>query len=69
MMPTLRPCQPTVDVSLPEGYYHPHPSSPFIIIISQPESWYSFHWPMEGGRPSRLRHCSKCAACVQCCTT
>jgi len=29
-----------------------HPPSPFIII-TQPESWYSFYCPMEGRRPSR----------------
>ena len=39
------------------GSYHPHPPLPFII--TQPESWYSFYRPMEGGRLSRPRHCSK----------
>ena len=29
------------------------------FIITQPESWYSFHRPTEGGRLSRPRHCSK----------
>ena len=29
-----------------------HPPSPFIII-TQPESWYSFYRPTEGRRPSR----------------
>jgi len=32
-----------------------------IIIITQPVSWYSFYRPMEGGRLSRPRHCSKSA--------
>ena len=32
--------------------------SPFIII-TQPESWYSFYRPTVGGRLSRSRHCSK----------
>jgi len=29
------------------------PPSPFIIIITQPKSWYSFYHPMEGRRLSR----------------
>ena len=29
------------------------------FIITQPESWYSFYRPTEGGRLSRPRHCSK----------
>jgi len=57
--PTLRPSQPTWAVSPPiSGCYDPHPSSPFVII-TQPESWYSFCRPMEGGRLSRPRHCRK----------
>jgi len=36
--------------------YHPHP--PFVII-TQPESWYSFYRPTEGGRLSWPRHCRK----------
>jgi len=40
------------------GCYHPHPPSPFVII-TQPESWYSFYCPTEGGRLSWPRHCSK----------
>ena len=40
------------------GCYHPHPPSPFVIIL-QPESWYSFYRPMEGGRLSWPRHCRK----------
>jgi len=28
------------------------------FIITQPESWYSFYRPTEGGRLSRPRHCS-----------
>jgi len=57
--PTLRPSQPTWAVSPPiNGCYHPHPPSPFVII-TQPESWYSFHRPTEGGRLSRPRHYSK----------
>jgi len=57
--PTLRPSQPTWTVSPPErnGSYRPHPPSSFII--TQPKSWYSFYHPTEGGRLSRLRHCSK----------
>ena len=57
--PTLRPSQPTWVVSPPiSGCYHPHPPSPFVII-TQPESWYSFYRPTEGGRLSRRRHCRK----------
>jgi len=57
--PTLRPSQPTWTVSPPErnGSCRPHPPSPFII--TQPESWYSFYRPTEGGRLSRPSHRSK----------
>ena len=44
-LPTLKPSQTTQSVSLPAGCYHPHPPSTFIII-SQPESWYSFTVPL-----------------------
>ena len=44
------------------GSYCLHPPSPFIIIITQPESWYSFYRPMEGRRLSRPKHCRKGAA-------
>jgi len=62
----LRSCQPsnqtkpnqTWPVSLPVGGYHPHPPSPFISS-TQPEGWYSFYHPTEGGMLSRPRHCSK----------
>ena len=56
--PTPRPSQLTWTASPPErnGSYRPHPPSPFII--SQPESWYSFYCPTEGGRLSRPRHYS-----------
>ena len=37
---------------------HPHPPSPYVII-TQPESWYSFYRPTEGWRLSRPRHCRK----------
>jgi len=58
-VPTLRPSEPTWAVSSPiNGCYHPHPPSPFVII-TQPESWYSFYRPMQGGRLSRPRHCRK----------
>ena len=56
--PTLRPGQTTRAVSPPVGCQKPHPPSPFIII-TQPESWYSFYHPTEGRRLSRPRHCSK----------
>ena len=57
--PTLRPSQPTCAVSPPiNGCYHPHPPSPFVII-TQPESWYSFYRPMESGRLSGTRYCRK----------
>ena len=50
---------PTWAVSpLINGWYHPHPPSPFVLI-TQPESWYSFYHPTEGGRLSRPRHCRK----------
>jgi len=62
--PTLRPSQPTWAVSPPiNGCYHPHPPSPFVII-TQPESWYSFYRPTEGGRLSRPRHRRKGAQSV-----
>jgi len=58
-VPTLRPSHPTWAVNLPiNGCYHPHPPSLFVII-TQPESWYSFYCPTEGGRLSRPRHCRK----------
>jgi len=38
-------------VSPPADCYRPHPSSPFIVI-TQPESWYTFYSPREGGRLS-----------------
>jgi len=53
--PALRPSQLSAPVN---GCYRPHPPSPFVII-TQPKSWYSFYHPTEGGRLSRLRHCSK----------
>ena len=49
--PTLKR-QRTWPVSPPVGCYHPHPPSPFIII-TQPESLYSFYCPTKGGRLSR----------------
>jgi len=56
---TLRPSQPTWAVSPPiNSCYHPHPQPPFVIT-TQPESWYSFYPPTEGGRLSRPRHCRK----------
>jgi len=54
--PTLRPGQMTGAVSPPVGCQKPHPPSPFIII-TQPESWYSFYHPTEGRRLSWPRHC------------
>ena len=57
--PIFRPSQPTWAVSPPiNSCYHPHPPSPFVVII-QPESWYLFYHPTEGGRLSRPRHCMK----------
>ena len=56
--PTLKPNQQTWAVSPPVGHYGPHPPLPFIITV-QPQSWYSFHYPMESGRLSRPRHCIK----------
>ena len=57
--PTLRPSQPTWAVSPSiNGCYHPHPPSPFVII-TQPESSYSFYHPTEDGRLIRPRHCRK----------
>jgi len=50
---------PTWAVSPPiNACYRPHPPSPFVII-AQPENWYSFYCPTEGGRLSRPRHCRK----------
>jgi len=40
------------------GCYRPHPPLSFVII-TQPESWYSFYHPTELGRLSRPRHCRK----------
>ena len=47
--PTLRPSHLTWAVSPPVGCYRVQPPSPFIII-TQPESWYSFTipWKVEG---------------------
>ena len=42
-----------------EQWQQPSTSTVVIIIITHPISWYSFYHPMEGGRLSRLRHCSK----------
>jgi len=60
---TLRPCQTTQAVSPPVGCQKPHPPSPFIII-TQPESWYSFYHPteVEGGVDlgTAVRLCSPC---------
>ena len=49
--------KPTVNQPERNGSYHPHPPSSFII--TQPDIWYLFYRPMEGGRLSRPRHCSK----------
>jgi len=38
-------------ISLPLGCRWPAPTIP--VIITQPESWYSFYCPAEGGRLSR----------------
>jgi len=58
--PTPRPSQLTWTVSPPKErhaatvhIHHRH------FIITQPESWYSFYRPAEGGRLSQPRHCSK----------
>jgi len=59
--PTNLGCEST-DIN---GWYHPHPPSPFIIII-QPESWYWFYRPTEGGRLSRPSHCRKTARAQGC---
>jgi len=45
-------------VNPPVGCQKPHPTLPFIVI-TQPESWYSFYHPTESRRLSRPRHCSK----------
>ena len=39
-----------------------HPPSPFII--TQPESWYSFYRPTEGGRLSQHRHTTCSPTCI-----
>jgi len=58
----LRPSQPTWATSPPVGCYSLHPPSPFIVI-TQPESWYSFYRPTKGRRLScRPRHQWRCAA-------
>jgi len=57
-LPTLRPGQMTRAASPPAGCQKQHPPSPFIII-TQPESWYSFYHPMEERWLSRPRHCSE----------
>ena len=45
-------------VSLAVGCNRPHPPSPFIIIISQPESWHSLYRLMEGWRRiNESMHC------------
>jgi len=55
--PQTKPTDLDCESAERNGSYRPHPPSPFII--TQPESWYSFYRPMEGGRLSRPRHCSK----------
>jgi len=45
-------------VRTPAGCDRLHRPSPFIII-TQPESWYSFYRPTKGEWLSRPRHCSK----------
>ena len=45
-------------VRTPAGCDRLHLPSPFIII-TQPESWYSFYRPTKGEWLSRPRHCSK----------
>jgi len=62
-LPTLKPSQLTWPVSPQIACYRPHSSSALIIVI-QPESWYSFHHPMEGRRLSRPRYNSKGVQCV-----
>jgi len=50
--------KPTWTASPPEsdGSYRPHPPSPFYYYSAgQPESWYSFYRPTEGGRLSQPR--------------
>jgi len=58
--PTLRPSQPTWTLeTASKGCSHHHPPSPFVII-TQPESRYSFAVPRRvHGRLSRARHCSE----------
>jgi len=51
-LPTLRPSQPTWVVSPPVGCCSLQSPSPFIIIISQPEGWYSFYHLTKGRRLS-----------------
>ena len=53
-----RPSQLTWAES-PRNWQLPSTSNIATVIITQPISWYSFHRPTEGGRPSRPRHCSK----------
>ena len=42
-----------------ENWLLPSTSTVAIVIITQPVSWYSFYRPMEDGRLSWPRHCSK----------
>ena len=56
--PTFKQSQSTWPISPSVGSYHQNLPLPFISS-TQPKSWYSFYHPMEGGRLSRPRHCSK----------
>jgi len=49
--PTSEPSQSAWAISLPLGCRWPALTNP--VIINQPESWYSFYRPAEGGRLSR----------------
>ena len=48
------------------GFQSLHQLSPFIIIITQPKSWYSFDCPTEGRRLSRPIKRFKCGIGVLC---
>ena len=65
--PTLNPSQPTRSVSPPVGCYHPHPPSPFVIV-TQPDSWYSFSahggWKAESTRALQKECAAPAHGCI-----
>jgi len=60
--PTDLACESTAAI-------HTHHRRLLVLLSRQPESWYSFYRPAEGGRLSRSTHCREgtCADRAQSC--